>query len=100
FFSVDQRVEQHLQGEDAAVVVDVKGADTGSEVDDAGDICGTEMLCEHVDAEAEVEIEDEGAVFDKQVLVAVEAVDDGRACCSRRHGVQDGGESFNFQLPV
>ena len=70
-----ERVEQGLAGEAAAVVVDVEGADAGSDVDDAGEAFGAQAGFEGVDAEAQVEVEDVGAVFDEQVFVAVGADD-------------------------
>ncbi len=73
-----QRGEQGLAGEEAAVVVDVEGADAGGDIDDAGEAFGAQAGFQGVDAEAQVEVEDVGAVFDEEVLVAVGTMDEQR----------------------
>ncbi len=57
----------------ARVVVDVQRADAGRDVEDAAKLAAAQFRFERVDAEAQVEVEDVGAVLDEQVLVAIGA---------------------------
>jgi hypothetical protein len=80
--------EQVLAGQAAAVVVDVEGADPGGDIDDAGEVFCAKAGFQGVNAKAEVQVEDVGAVFDEEVLVAVGATDEKRGLGM---GVGDGG---------
>ena len=72
---VSQPVQQRAKGQDPAVVVHLERADAGGQLQHAGDGALLQPQHQGMDPEAQVDVQDLGAVLDQQVLVAAGAID-------------------------
>ena len=70
-----QRIEQRFAIEVARVVVDLQRSHAGSQVDDAREGGGAQLRFEGVSAEAQIEVEDVGAVLDEERAISIGAAD-------------------------
>ena len=100
---LDQR-EEFRAAHAAAVVVDLQGANAGGEIDDAGNGAAFQPGHPGMDAEAQIEIEQERPALDEEIAVARRAADDSRRArrstmaSAGRHGVREEGERDGGEL--
>ncbi len=80
-------VERH------AIEMQLQRADAGDDVDDAGQRHALQFDHQRMDADAQFEIEDDRAVFDKDVAVALLAIDGARSAAGGGQVGEDGGEA-------
>ena len=74
-----QQRQQRPRGQPRGVGVDLQRPDAGREVDDPGQALGRQRLLQRVHPHPQAQVEDGIAVLDDHVVVAVPAVDHGRA---------------------
>src|SRR5205807_1162770 len=77
-FGTLQQIQQFSPAENTRIVMNLEGADAGSEVDDAAWPLALEPGEKLLHVEAEVEIENRLAVFDQEIAVARSAADHRR----------------------
>ncbi len=70
-FGGDENVHQFVAAEDSTVEVDVKRADAGRKIENSGQRIILEISLQRVDAETQIQIERERAVFDQKIFIAV-----------------------------
>ena len=74
-----ERLNQHRLLQPPAVVMHLQRPDAGCHVDDAGQVETPDLEHQRVNTQAQFDVEDDGAIFDQQVAVALLPVRHGRA---------------------
>ncbi len=73
-----EHIQQPVLREDPRIVVDLQRADARGDVDDAGQGQGLQLQHQGMDPEAQLQVQDDGSVFDQQPPIALAAIEDTR----------------------
>ncbi len=90
-FRVPEQPQQALAVHDQRVKVDLQGTDAGGQLEHPLECLFLEPEHQRVGAEAQAQVQLDGAVFHQQVAVAAGAVGDGHAGFFGTQGLEDGG---------
>jgi hypothetical protein len=74
----NQGLHETVEREEARIEVDLERSDAGGQVEQPGGLASDQRLVQGMDAEAEVQVEDERTVFDKKIAVSRPPVADRR----------------------